>query len=64
MLTAISTYIGESMEELELVRWPTRQQAIRLSVVVLAFTLVASVLFGVVDFLLGELVRLLLSPII
>ena len=57
----ISTYIHEAIEELHHVRWPTRQQAIRLSLIVLGFVLVTSALFGVVDFLLAELVKLLLS---
>ncbi len=61
MFTAVSTYINEAIQELELVRWPTRQQAVRLSVIVLAFTLVSSAIFGLVDFLLSQVVRFLLS---
>ena len=63
MISAISAYINGAFEELELVRWPTRQQAVRLSTIVLAFTIVSAALFGVIDFLLGELVHLLLSPV-
>ena len=61
MFTAVSTYINEAIQELELVRWPTRQQAVRLSLVVLAFTLASSAVFGLVDFLLSQLIRALLS---
>lgn len=61
MITAISAYINGAIEELELVRWPTRQQAVRLSLIVLAFTLASAAVFGLVDFLLSELVRVLLS---
>jgi len=57
----ISTYIHEAIEELHHVRWPTRQQAIRLSFIVLGFVIVTAALFGAVDFLLSELVKLLLS---
>ncbi|MDD4628299.1 MAG: preprotein translocase subunit SecE [Candidatus Peribacteraceae bacterium] len=57
----ISTYIHEAIEELHQVRWPTRQQAVRLSSIVLVFVLVTAALFGAVDFLLAELVKLLLS---
>jgi preprotein translocase SecE subunit len=58
---AILSYITGAIEELHHVRWPTRQQAIRLSLVVVAFTFVAAALFGVVDFLLAGLVNFLLS---
>ena len=61
MFSAISRYINESIQELELVRWPTRHQAVRLSVVVLAFTIVSAAIFGLVDFSLAALIRYLLS---
>ena len=64
MFHAVSTYINEAIEELELVRWPTRQQAVRLSIVVLLFTLVCAALFGLVDFLLGEFLHFVLSSTI
>lgn len=60
-MNAIATYFRESIQELELVRWPTRQQAVRLSVIVLIFTLVSSAAFGAIDFLLSALLRLALS---
>jgi preprotein translocase SecE subunit len=60
MLT-LRSYITEAIEELRHTRWPTRQQAIRLSVIVLCFTAVSAVVFGIVDFLLSEIVSMLLS---
>lgn len=54
-------YINESLEELRHVRWPTRQQAIRLSVIVLAFTAVSAIAFGFLDFLLSIALKFLLS---
>lgn len=48
-MNSIVTYINESIRELELVRWPTRQQAIRLSVIVLVFTAISAMFFGLVD---------------
>ncbi|HAI98913.1 TPA: preprotein translocase subunit SecE [Candidatus Peribacteria bacterium] len=60
-MNAITRYIRESLEELRHVRWPTRQQAVRLSVIVLVFVAGSAVLFGAVDFALAQLVRLLLS---
>ena len=41
------TYFKESLEELHQVRWPTRQQAIRLSVIVLVFTIMLMEIMGV-----------------
>ncbi|NOS67143.1 MAG: preprotein translocase subunit SecE [Candidatus Peribacteraceae bacterium] len=64
MITATTTYITEAIQELELVRWPTRQQAVRLSVVVLIFTVVSAAIFGFVDFLLSEGLHYLLSTTI
>ena len=61
MYIVLSTYINEAIQELELVRWPTRQQAVRLSVVVLIFTVISSAIFGVVDFLLATGLHYLLT---
>jgi preprotein translocase SecE subunit len=54
-------YINESLEELHHVRWPTRQQAVRLSLVVLAFTAVSAAAFGFLDFFLSLALKFLLS---
>ena len=61
MLNSITEYFTGAIEELNHVRWPTRQQAIRLSVIVLIFTAVTTVAFGLLDFLLSEVVKFLLS---
>lgn len=60
-MRAISRYITESIQELELVRWPTRQQAVRLSLVVIAFTAASAAAFGLVDYALSGILRFLLS---
>ncbi|PIP65530.1 preprotein translocase subunit SecE [Candidatus Peregrinibacteria bacterium CG10_big_fil_rev_8_21_14_0_10_49_16] len=57
----VTNYMNEAVEELRHVRWPTRQQAVRLSTIVLGFTLISSTLFGVVDYLLAEVVKFFLS---
>lgn len=61
MFQQVSSYIRGAIEELHHVRWPTRQQAVRLSLIVIAFVFGSAVLFGVMDFLLARLVKLLLS---
>ena len=61
MLSAVTRFINEAVEELHQVRWPTRQQAVRLSVVVLVFTLISAFIFGFLDFLLSQIVSILVS---
>lgn len=61
MLKHFTEYVHQAIEELHQVRWPTRQQAVRLSLIVVAFVLGSAALFGVMDFLLAKLVQLLLS---
>ncbi|MBP7670755.1 preprotein translocase subunit SecE [Candidatus Gracilibacteria bacterium] len=51
----VSNYIKESFEELHKVSWPTRQQAVKLTVIVLIFCAVVGVFLGLVDYGLSEL---------
>ncbi|HVW66755.1 MAG TPA: preprotein translocase subunit SecE [Candidatus Peribacteraceae bacterium] len=60
-MNALMTYINESLAELRHVRWPTRQQAVRLSIIVIGFTLLCAIFFGVVDFLLSMGLKYVLS---
>jgi preprotein translocase SecE subunit len=60
-MDALTTYVRESLAELHQVRWPTRHQAVRLSIIVIVFVLINSIAFGLVDFGLGRLVNFLLS---
>jgi preprotein translocase subunit SecE len=60
-MNAITTYINEALEELRHVRWPTRQQAVRFSAVVIAFTGIAALAFGIIDIGLSELIKALLA---
>ena len=46
-------YFREAISELLRVSWPTRQQAVRLSVVVLAVTFVFAFAFGFLDVFLA-----------
>ncbi len=60
-MTTISTYIRDAVQDLRQVRWPTRQQAVRFSAIVIGFTLVCAVLFGVIDFILSLALQAILS---
>ena len=61
MFKKTTAYLRGAVEELHHVRWPTRQQAMRLSLIVVAFVFGTAVVFGVVDFALARVVSLLLS---
>jgi len=60
-MNAITKYINEAITELHQVRWPTRQQAVRLSIIVIGFTAVVSVAFGALDYVLAKVVNIMLS---
>lgn len=60
-MNAAITYINESLEDLRQVRWPTRQQAVRFSAIVIGFTFVSAVFFGLVDLLLAFGLKMILS---
>lgn len=58
---AIRRYINETVGELRKVSWPTRREAINLTLVVVAVTFVMSLYLGLLDFIFLRLFALLLS---
>ena len=58
-ISSTTAYFRGAVEELKQVRWPTRNQAIRLSVIVIIFTFTTAAVYGVVDFALGRIVAAL-----
>lgn len=46
----IKNYLRESLQELSRVTWPTKNQAVNLTLIVLGFMLVSAALFGFADF--------------
>ncbi|MBI2117770.1 preprotein translocase subunit SecE [Candidatus Peregrinibacteria bacterium] len=60
-MNTVIAYINGALEELRHVRWPTRQQAVRFSAVVILFSLAMGIFFGIIDFGFSELISLLLS---
>lgn len=57
----VTNYVQEAIAELRQVRWPTQRQAIRLSIIVIIFTFCVSIAFGGIDFVLSQIVKLMLS---
>jgi preprotein translocase subunit SecE len=57
----IVRFFNETMGELRKVTWPTRDEALRLTAVVLAVMIVTSIFLGAIDALLTEAFRALLG---
>jgi len=53
-------YFQEAKVELKKVSWPTRPQTLNLTWVVIVMVIISAVFFGVVDFVLSGLVKLVL----
>lgn len=60
-MSAVMTYLHDALEDLRQVRWPTRQQAVRFSVIVIGFTLLCAIAFGLIDLALSIALKGILS---
>lgn len=53
-------YIGQSViEELRKVTWPSRQETIRLTIVVIAISLIIAFYIGIIDILLAKALEMI-----
>lgn len=57
----VSSYIRESFEELSKVTWPTKNQAVKLTIIVLVFCVITALVLGVLDLGLNRLFDYLLK---
>lgn len=57
---AIIDYLKGTRAELRRVNWPDRQEATRLTIIVLVVTFSMAVLLGLVDFILSKLFGLII----
>lgn len=57
MIKKITTYFSEARHELRSVQWPTRAEAIRLTLVVLGLSLAVSLFLGLADTLFSYLIK-------
>jgi preprotein translocase subunit SecE len=55
----ISNYIKETRNEMGHVNWPTRQQTVRFTLLVIAVAVGTAILLGVCDFVFSKLLTLL-----
>ncbi|MBI2856291.1 MAG: preprotein translocase subunit SecE [Chloroflexi bacterium] len=53
-------FFRETIAELRRVVWPTREQATRLTILVIAISISVGIILGVMDMLFGRLFRLLI----
>lgn len=51
--SAMLTYFRESYEEFKRVVWPTKNQAIRLCIIVLSFVLLSAIVIAALDYVFG-----------
>ena len=61
LFAQLREYLISSRKELEAVRWPTRQETIRYSALVIGVSLVFAAFFGALDFGLNSLVQAFVS---
>lgn len=57
MIEKIKTYFVESYHELKKVNWPTRQETIRLTIVVVIFSLCVAFFLGMLDIVFAYALR-------
>lgn len=61
IVTRIVEYFKDTRGELRKVTWPTREQATKLTLIVLAVTGVMALFLGALDYIFATLVRLIIS---
>ena len=61
MLIGTKNYFSESASELRRVTWPTKQQAVKLTLIVLAFFVLSAVVVGIFDLGFNQFFKFLLS---
>jgi preprotein translocase subunit SecE len=57
----VSRLMRETIGELRKVNWPTRQEAIQLTIIVLIVVVATSAFLGLLDYIFTDLVRLLVG---
>ncbi len=57
----IANYFRNAFEELTKVTWPTKNQAVRLTIIVMIFCVVIALFLGFVDYGFNELYNYILS---
>ena len=62
MFARIKNFFAESRQELRHVNWPTRQEAVRLTTIVIGMSVGIAVFLGFFDYLFTNVVKLFVVP--
>lgn len=57
----IVTFLGEVKLEMKKVNWPTRQETLKYTLIVIGFSIVVALYLGGVDFLVSKLLTYLIN---
>lgn len=60
MSNKLVNYIKDSIAELKRVEWPTREQTIRHTILVIVISLIVSSFLGIVDFVLTRVLQIVI----
>lgn len=60
-MQSATSFLSEVLEELKKVVWPTRDEVIRLTVVVILVSFIVGLFLGGVDFLLTKLMEIIVK---
>jgi len=61
MIAKVSKYFNDTVQELRKVAWPSREELIGSTIVVVVMSVLISIFIGVVDQVLNKLVNLLIE---
>lgn len=61
MFNKVKKFVSDVYLEMHKVAWPSRQELVGSTIVVIVMSLLVSIFIGAVDFILKELVNLLIS---
>ncbi|HEV7215012.1 MAG TPA: preprotein translocase subunit SecE [Chloroflexota bacterium] len=59
--TAVFGFFRESLAELKKVHWPSREQTIQMTIVVIVFSIATGIVLGGLDFVFAQLVAFLVG---
>jgi preprotein translocase subunit SecE len=62
MIQRVKTFFVESWTELRHVNWPTRQEAIRLTGIVIGMSIGIAVFLGIFDYVFTTILKTLITP--
>ena len=57
----IVTFLGEARTEVHKVNWPTREQTVRYTLIVIGLSVVIAMYLGGIDFVLNQILNKLIS---